>query len=184
MNRFGGLARRAGATALCAARAGLRRARRVRRRTVLLMLPGAALAVGLAAGAAYAYFASTGRGPGSASIGTMQTVTLVSATGTTTTPLLPGGSGDAIVKVTNPNAFAVTLVSVAGTGGTITADSGHSTCTTTGVTFTSQTGLSTAIAAGTTVTVDLPAAVAMSTASSAGCQGATFSIPVTITVQR
>ncbi len=156
----------------------------MRRRSLLLIVPAACVLAGASWGTAYAYFTSSGHGTGSGSVGTMQTVTISSATVNPSTPLLPGGSGDVTLKVTNPNSFAVTLVSVTGTGGTITADSGHPGCTTTGVTFTNQTGLSTVIPANSTTAVDLPGAAAMSTASSAGCQGATMSIPVTIAVQQ
>jgi hypothetical protein len=149
----------------------------------LFIAPLVFLAVGSIAGGAFGYFTSSGKTTGSASTGTMQTVTVSAATVAPSTPLLPGGSGDVTLKVTNPNNFAVTLVSVTATGGNITADSGHSGCTTTGVTFTNQTGLRTSIPASSTTTIDLSGAASMSTASSAGCQGATFSIPVTIAVQ-
>jgi hypothetical protein len=88
-----------------------------------------------------------------------------------------------ILRVNNPNAYAVTLVSVSGNG-TITPDASHSACTTTGVTFSNQSGLSSAIGASGTTLVDLPGAAAMGTASSNGCQGAAFSIPVSVTVQK
>jgi predicted ribosomally synthesized peptide with SipW-like signal peptide len=156
----------------------------MRFRSFFLIMSVVGLVVGLGAGAAYAYFTSSGHGTGSASAGTMQTVMIAAVTATPGTALLPGGTGDVTLKVTNPNSYATTLVSVSGTGGTITADSGHPGCTTTGVTFTNQTGLSITIPAGTTTTVDLPGAAAMSAASSAGCQGATFSIPVTIAVHK
>jgi hypothetical protein len=161
------------------------RAHRGIRRSIVIVLIGSAscLAAGLGAGTAYAYFTSSGQGTGSVSIGTMQAVTVAVAAATPSTALLPGGSGDVTLEVTNPNSFDVTLVSVASTGGTITADSGHPGCATTGVTFSDQTGLSTNIPAGSTAAIDLPGAASMSTASSAGCQGAAFSIPVTITVQ-
>ncbi len=155
----------------------------IRRRSLLLIASAVCVVVGLTSAAAYAYFTSSGHGTGSASVGSMQTVTISSTTVSPATPLLPGGSGDVTLKVTNPNGFAVTLVSVVGNG-TITADSGHPGCTTTGVTFSSQVGLSDNIAADSTAAIDLPGAASMSTASSAGCQGATFSIPVTITVQQ
>lgn len=138
---------------------------------------------GLGAGAAYAYFTSSGSHAGPGSTGTLQSVTVAAATGTPSAPLMPGGSGDVTLQVTNPNGYAVTLVSVTGAG-SVTADAGHPGCTTTGVTFTSQPSLSLSIAANSTTQVDLPAAAAMSASSSAGCQGATFSIPVTITVQK
>ena len=154
------------------------------RRWLLLTAPAICVVASLASGTAYAYFTSSGTGTGSGSVGTMQTVTVSSATVSPGTPLLPGGSADVTLQVTNPNGFAVTLVSVAATGGEITADSGHPGCTTTGVTFTSQTGLSTNVPADSTTPIDLPGAASLSTASSPGCQGATFSIPVTITVQQ
>ncbi len=161
------------------------RARRGRRRLLVVVVSAGCLAAGALAGAgAYAYFSASGQGPGAANVGSMQTVTVAAATTTPSTPLLPGGAGDVTLEVTNPNDFAVTLVSVTGTGAPITADSGHPGCTTTGVTFTDQTGLDTVIPASSTATVDLSGAASMSTASSAGCQGATFSIPVTITVQQ
>jgi hypothetical protein len=156
----------------------------MRRRSLLLIALASCVVIGLASVAAYAYFTSAGTGTGSASVGTVAAVSISSATVSPSTPLLPGGTGDVTLKVTNPGGFAVTLVSVAGTAGAITADSGHPGCTTTGVTFTSQTGLSTVIAPDSTAAIDLPGAAAMSTASSPGCQGATFSIPVTITVQQ
>ena len=156
----------------------------MRYRTFLLIMSAVGLVVGLGAGAAYAYFTSTGQGTGSASTGSMQPVTVAATTATPSTALLPGGTGDVTLQVTNHNGYDVTLVSVTSTGAAITPDLSHSTCTTTGVTFTNQTGLSTAIPANSTATVHLPGAAAMSAASSAGCQGATFLIPVTITLHK
>jgi hypothetical protein len=142
----------------------------------------ALIACALAAGA-YAYFASTGSGQASASTGSLQPVTVTALAGATpASSLLPGGTGDVVLRVNNPNSYAVTLTSVTGNG-TITADAGHPSCTTTGVSFTGQTALNTTIAASSTTLVHLPGAASMSTASSNGCQGATFSIPVSITVQ-
>jgi hypothetical protein len=97
--------------------------------------------------------------------------------------LFPGGSADVILRVSNPNAYIVTLVSVSGNG-TITPDGSHAGCTTTGVSFINQTGLNATIAASGTTLVDLPSAAAMGITSSNTCQGATFSIPVSITVQK
>jgi hypothetical protein len=134
----------------------------------------------LTATAAYGYFSSTGSGSGSAGAGTMVTVAVVANAGTPTSPLYPGGTGDVVLRVHNPNPYAVSLVSVVGHGA-ITADAAHPGCTTTGVTFTDQTGLSQMIAARTTVSVDLPGAATMSASSANGCQGATFLIPVTVT---
>ena len=139
------------------------------------------LAVG---GTAWAYMTSAGSGTGSGSTASMSTVTLSATAGSASTPLYPGGTADVSLEVNNPNAYAVTLRSVTGHG-TISPDAGHAGCTTTGVTFTTQTGLATSIPANANGDrIDLASAVTMSTSSSNGCQGATFSIPITITVQK
>jgi hypothetical protein len=135
-------------------------------------------------GTAWAYFTSSGLGSGQGSTGTMSTVTLNATAGSPSTPLYPGGTADVSLELNNPNAYAVTLRSVTGNG-TVTPDAGHTGCTTTGVTFTPQTGLTTTIPANANGDrIDLTGAVTMGTSSSNGCQGATFSIPVTITVQK
>ena len=155
----------------------------MRRRFIFVFGAIVALLLGIGAGAAYGYFSSTGSGTGSGSTGTMQTVTVAAISGQTpSTPLLPGSSGEVIVNVDNPNAFQVHLVSVVADG-TISVSGGNGcTLANSGVSFTDQTGLSIPIAASTTTLVRLPGAALMSTSSASGCQGATFDIPVTITV--
>ena len=151
------------------------------RRVVAVLSFVGVLAIG---GTAWAYFTSSGSGHGQGTAGTMSTVTLNATAGSPSTPLYPGGTADVSLEVNNPNAYAVTLRSVTGNG-TIQPDAGHAGCTTTGVTFTSQTGLTTTIPANANgARIDLTGAVTMSTSSSNGCQGAIFSIPVTITVQK
>ena len=154
-----------------------------KRTRLRVILAGGILAVGIGAGAAYGYFTASASGTAYASTGTLVAVTL-RTTGTPSSTLLPGGSADVVLGVNNPNAYGVTLISVTGGPGTITADSGHPGCTTTGVTFANQTGLDVAIAASGVTTVHLAGAASMSAASSSGCQGATFNIPVTITVHK
>jgi hypothetical protein len=73
----------------------------------------------------------------------------------------------------------VTLFSVSGNG-TITADASHSGCTTTGVTFTPPSNPNITLPAGSSL-VHLSGAASMSTGSLSACQGATFSVPVSIT---
>lgn len=147
------------------------------------------VSVGLLSGTAYAYFASSGSGSGRANVAKMSTVTLVAVVTTTPkTDLYPGHSGDVLLKVNNPNPYPVTLVKVTWTGGAITADAGHPSCTTTGVTFVNWTG-TISIPPKTATNgypngypVHLTGHATMGDASSSGCQGATFSIPVIITV--
>ncbi len=140
----------------------------------------AALAMG---GAAYAYVSAAGSGSGSGTAGTMQTVTVSAFVGgdTPTSALYPGGpTADVILRVNNPNSFSVQLFSISGNGA-ITADASHSGCTTTGVTFTPASNPNVTIPAGSSL-VHLSGAASMSTASLSACQGATFTIPVSITV--
>jgi hypothetical protein len=119
----------------------------------------------------------------------MQTVTVAALVGgdNPASALIPGGpAAEVILRVTNPNASAVQVYGVAGNGA-ITADSGHSACTTTGVSFTapsSPISPTVTVPANSTVLVRLPGAASMSTASLSACQGATFHIPVTLTARQ
>jgi hypothetical protein len=106
-------------------------------------------------------------------------LTLSDASASTTAQLYPGGTGDIWIKVTSSNPFAVTVTSVTGAG-TITSDKGAACDASTGVTFTNTTGLTQAVGAGATVTFSLAGKVAMSNASDNSCQGAVFSVPITL----
>jgi hypothetical protein len=153
------------------------------RRLQILAILIVVVVVLMGAKAAFGFWTVGGSGVGSAQSGTA-TVTVAASTGTPTTPLFPGGTGDVTLKINNPNAFAMKLTAVTGAGA-ITADGAHPTCSPTGVTFTDQSGLSTNLPAATNnIAINLPGAASMSTASANGCQGATFTIPVTISVQQ
>jgi hypothetical protein len=132
------------------------------------------------AGIAFAYFTSNGSSTASADTGSLR-VSIAATAGTPSSPLLPGGpAGDVALEVNNPNNAAVTLISVVGDGA-ITASGG---CTAPDVTFANQTGLQISIPANSTdYQVDLSGAASLSASSPNDCQGATFSIPVTITVE-
>jgi len=145
------------------------------RRLLAVLVSGGCLTVGLGSGAAYAYFTSAGSGSGTASIGTLKNVTLVTATGTVTNSLIPGGKGDVTLTVDNTNDFPVTLVKVDANG-----TPGNS-C---GVTLIPQDSLDHTIGANGDASVTLANAASMDVSSATSCQGATFSIPVTITVQK
>ena len=139
------------------------------------------------AGTAYAYWASTGTGTGAAAAGTMQvTVDALVAGDSNGTTLVPGGTADVILRTSNPNAFAVTLYSVAASG-PATADAAHAGCSTTGVSFTAPAAPlapAVTIPAKSSVFVTLPGAASMSALSQSACQGATFKIPVTVEARR
>jgi len=141
----------------------------------------AAAAVALTAGTAVAYWVTTGSGTATAQAGTAQNPT-TSTVAVTSGLLLPGGTGDVYLKVNNPNGYPVRVTAVTGNG-TVTASGGTGTCTTTAVTFTNQAPASNnTIAANSSATFTYAGAVAMGTNPDQGCQGAVFSIPVTMTV--
>lgn len=131
-------------------------------------------------GLVYAAWTADGTGAGYAKAQEAQQLTTVDVSATTPATLYPGATGDVLIRISNPNPYPVQVTSITGNG-TITPDSGHPGCTTTGVTFTDQTGLSINVPAGGETETTLSNAAQMSNASSNGCQGATFTIPVSLT---
>jgi hypothetical protein len=134
----------------------------------------------------YAAWTSSGGGTGFAKAASAQNLTTASLTGTTSATLYPGASGDLVVNVSNPNSYPIKITSVTGSGA-ITSDSGHSTCGQdashpTGVTYADQSGLNIAVPAGSDQQITLSGSVHMTNASDNSCQGATFSVPVSMAV--
>ena len=148
-----------------------------RKRVIAIGVAVAALA---AAGLVYAAWTTSGSGSGYAEAGTAQDLSTVDVSASTTPTLYPGANGDVLIQIQNPNPYPVRVTAIAGNGA-ITADAGHPGCVTTGVSFTDQTGLTIDIAANSSATRTLTGAASMTNASDNGCQGATFTIPVTLT---
>ena len=144
-------------------------------------------ALGAITGFVYAAWTTNGDGSAYSKAGTASALSTVDVSASTTASLYPGVSGNVLIKVSNPNQYPVTVtgVSLNGTNASIQADAGHSGCTTTGVSFTDQTGLSISVPAKSggvdgVAQATLNGAAAMSNASLNACQGATFTIPVTL----
>src|ERR671927_268237 len=138
-----------------------------------------------AVGLVYAAWTTNGTGNAYAKAGTASAISTVDVSASTTATLYPGVSGDVLIKLDNPNPYPVTVTAITGSG-SITADSGHSGCTTTGVTFTNQSSLSLVVPAKSggvdgVLQTTLTGAASMSNASLNACQGAVFTIPVSIT---
>jgi hypothetical protein len=141
------------------------------------------LVLGIAA-LVYAAWTATGGGSGYAKAGNAQALTTTDVSASTTASLYPGADGNVLIKINNPNPYPVRVTDVTGNG-TITADAGHSTCGSdaghpTGVTFTNQTGQTIDVAANASTQTTLTNAAHMSNASDDSCQGATFTIPVSL----
>jgi len=131
----------------------------------------------------YAAWTSAGNGTGVAKASTAQPLTTVAATASA--GLYPGATAALSLQVSNPNPYPVTVTDVTGNG-SITADASHSTCGQdathpTGVTYADQHNLSIAVPANGTTSVSVSNSVHMSNASDNSCQGATFTIPVSLT---
>jgi hypothetical protein len=143
---------------------------------VAAVLVLAIVAVGVGLGA----WSLGGSGNGAAKATTASNITLADATAFTTADLYPGATGNLKLRATNPNPFPVRITAVSGNG-TITSDKGAACDASTGVTFSNQTGLTLDLAAGATATLAVPNSVSMSNASDNSCQGAVFTVPVTLT---
>jgi hypothetical protein len=138
-----------------------------------------------ACGVALAAWSATGAGSADAGTGTTLAVTL--APGTPTAGLYPGGAGDVVLTITNPNLSAVTVGSLAldpgqGDGG-YAVDTGHPGCPAPALHFATQTN----DGAGWSVpgrlagvdgsrTVTLGGALAMRADASNACQGMTATV--------
>ncbi len=136
-------------------------------------------------GAAFAYYSGSASSSTVVNVGRVQPVTVMIATGTPTTPLYPGGVGDVSLTLNNPNDFPLRVTALAPSPtAPVTANGGVGPCTVTGVTVSSLTGLDLTIAPGDGEVIDIPNAVSMGMNSQSGCQGATFSVPVSLTVEK
>jgi hypothetical protein len=150
-----------------------------RKRTIgvaLAVLAVAVVAVGVGLGA----WSLGGTGNGSAKATTASNITLADASAFTSADLYPGATGNLKLRATNPNPFPVRITAVSGNG-TITSDKGAACDASTGVTLANQTGLTLDLAAGQTATLTVTNSVSMSNASDTTCQGAIFTVPVSLT---
>jgi hypothetical protein len=138
------------------------------------------LLVGLGVTVAFAAWTTNGTGDASARAQSAQALTTVDVSATTPATLYPGATGDLRLRINNPNPYPVRVTGVAGNGA-ITSDAGASCTASTGVSFTNQTGLALDVAANSQATFTLTSTVAMSNASHTSCQGAVFTVPVSLT---
>jgi hypothetical protein len=139
------------------------------KRRFLIALTVAAAVTGALAGGVYAYWRTSGSGSGAASVGTAQAVTVEAATG---------------ITLDNPNSYAVTIVGIVQNGPASPVSGGSCTSANSGVTVPTQTGLTLSVPSGAGQTVHIPNGAAMSASSDSNCQGVSFDITVTLTVQR
>ena len=151
------------------------------RRASILVGAVAALVIGLGSGAAFAYFTSVGSGSGRATTGTAKRVTVIAATGTVKSKMIPGGSADLLVELDNPNSFPVVITDISQNGALSVVGGTNCTAANSGVSVPTQSGLDVTIPTGDTL-VHVPNGASMSSTSNSGCQGASFELPISLTV--
>ncbi|HWC72075.1 MAG TPA: hypothetical protein VG993_13025 [Actinomycetota bacterium] len=134
----------------------------------------------LAGSIAFAAWTATGSGSGYAKATNAQALTTVDVSASTSATLYPGATGDVELRIDNPNPYPVTVTDVVSTG-SIDSDTTAACDASTGVTFTDQTGLSLNVPAGAAATFTLNGSVQMDNSSHTSCQGAVFTVPVTLT---
>jgi hypothetical protein len=137
--------------------------------------------------AATAFWPGSGNGTGSGTTATTAALTL--NPGKASADLFPGGTGDVVLTISNPNASSVRVGSLAldraqGVGG-FAIDPRHSRCAAASLGFTTQTnsaGWTTPAMIGAndgTLSVTLRNAVSMSMTAANACQGATIAVYLT-----
>ena len=155
----------------------------VLRRVMTPAVVGTGLAVVLGGAAAAAYRAGVSTsGTGGATPAAATPLTLT-ATGTVSTSLYPGGPGaDVTVVVTNPHGVPVTVTGVGAAGAVTATPVEGRVCATHGVTVVAPvSGLPAVVPARSSVTLTLRGVATMGLAAESGCQGASFTIPFTVT---
>jgi hypothetical protein len=145
-----------------------------RRKIVSMVVVGIVLTGG---GIAAAQWSANGNGPGQAKALSAQSLTVTAATGAA--DLYPGfTAGDLFFTITNPNPYPVTFTSM--TAGTITS-SNPGGCPSSNVSVANASGLGLAVAANSTSgTQSIVDVVTMAAGAPDGCQGATFTINLTL----
>ena len=144
------------------------------------------LGILLAGSVAFAWWTAGGSGSGYTKAETAQALTTVDVSASTVAQLHPGGSSDVILRIHNPNTYAVTVTNINGNGaitsGNATCDTASAPYTGNGVTFANQSG-TWVVPASANLDVTLTNAASMAnsaTTSNDSCQGQVFTIPVTL----
>lgn len=153
-----------------------------RRLAVLAGVVAATALLGM--GTAYAYYATSGSGSGTIALAAgVPAFTTASAT-PTGAMLHPGSSGIAIVLRVDNTASSSGLIVTSlarDTGRPITADRGHADCTAADLTVTPASVSIVVPAGATSAALTIDNVVAMGAAAQSACQGATLTIPLTLT---
>ncbi|WNV75332.1 hypothetical protein [Geodermatophilus sp. DSM 44513] len=150
----------------------------LRKRSSVVALLTLALVGG---GVAWAAWLVSGTGTATSQAATVTSLEV--SAGTPQDRLYPGGATDLQVLVDNPNPFPVTVTQATFGAVTVTPQAGK-TCAAADVATAGPLALSAGLAAESQDTaLLLPDALSMLTSAADGCQGASFSVQVTLTAQ-
>lgn len=160
----------------------IEKARRIGRRGLVVLSVTATMAI---SGVAFASWTLEGTGTGTADAAVAATLTSELSVPAN---LYPDLTTDASITITNPNDFPVTVTQIAFTGALEVTPGDGKTCTDTdsAVTFNGPITITIAVPAKAgevngTATQALTGAVTMGADATDGCQGASFSHPITLT---
>ena len=152
-------------------------------RTRSILSAAAVAAVVVNAGVAWAYWKVTASETGSARAGTAVELALRGRSDLNR-PLLPGGTGNLIVTLTNDNDFPITITSVSPGPGNVVADDEHREAgcrENTGVSLTKAAfTVSWDVAKNTIGAFSIADGLRMDPGASKACQGATFTVQVQV----
>jgi hypothetical protein len=132
----------------------------------------------LAGSVAFAAWTTSGTGQGYAKASSAAALSTNNVSGSTTAQLYPGADGDVKLQIHNPNPYPVRVTAIDGNGA-ITSDAGAACDASTGVSYTDQSG-TWDVAAGANLSVTLSNAAHMDNSSDNSCQGAIFTIPLSL----
>lgn len=146
---------------------------------VAVVFVGAALG-----GRSYAYFTAGGTGTGAAEVGGVDELTPLGPVGggANADPMFPGGAGDIVVHVRNPNSFPVEVVRVRRLTNTLITSSVPACALHVSVVAIVDVAPGTRLDPGETRELRLVDAATLSEVAPDDCQGATFTIPVSVEI--
>lgn len=138
-------------------------------------------------GFVYAAWTTNGSGSGYAKAQSARPLATIDVSASTITSLFPGGNGDLLLKISNPNDYPVKVTAVAGGSGSISVDAGHSTCAASNVSLNATLATTVTLADPILVGANSESAertlrgvVSMIPDAANACQGAVFSIPLSL----
>jgi hypothetical protein len=152
-------------------------------RTRSILSAAAVAAIVVNAGAAWAYWKVTASETASARAGTAVEL-MLRGRSDLNRPLLPGGTGNLTVTLTNDNDFPITITSVSAGPGNVVADDEHREAGCRDITGVSMTKaafeVSWPVPKNTIGAFSIPDGLRMDGNSNKACEGATFTVPVQV----